>query len=505
MKHVRSKVKLSSRSVTAEQVDTALRRFQTQLGVIMSLALLSLVALGTEVGRRSPEANVALLNANTISPWMGLTGIVALILLNAFLRCTQASVEAMKPMYVKATRDANPVMAEKLQYILDRRDTLVAALSLAGQLCVVFIILLCFLLAPLALTLFVERAGWGNDYGSLILTMFVLMVPVGFVNLIFGELIPKSFGAMHPQRVASIFSRPMKWIAFVMSPFAWLVTSTANLFATRFGGKASYVIDNIAEQEIRTIMETAESTGEIEQDEKELLHSVFEFTDTIAREVMTPRVDMDAMPVSSDPTEVIRVIQESGHSRIPIYEETDDQIVGIIHAKDLLMAMLNNRAPNLRTLMRPAFFVPENKNIHDLLEDFRRHRSQLAVVQDEFGGTAGIVTIEDIVEELVGDIVDEYDVEEPEVQRHENGWIVDGKAHVDDVNYRIGSEFSHDDFDTIGGYVFGLFGRQPKSDESISSDGFRFIVAESDGRRIVKLRIEKIEVDESELASAGPF
>jgi CBS domain containing-hemolysin-like protein len=159
--------------------------------------------------------------------------------------------------------------------------------------------------------------------------------------------------------------------------------------------------------------------------------------------------------------------------------------------------MVKEGTPSMRRLMRPAMFIPENKNLHELLAEMRAARAQLAIVQDEMGGTAGIVTIEDIVEELFGDIQDEYDQEEPEVSEHAGGYLVEGKTHLDDVNDEIGSEFQSDDFDTIGGYVFGLFGRQPKLGEFLDADGYRFTVAETDGRRIQRLRIQKLEETEA--------
>ena len=264
----------------------------------------------------------------------------------------------------------------------------------------------------------------------------------------------------------------------------------------RFGGRASLVNSNQAEEEIKNLVESAEETGEIEKDEKDLLHSVFSFTDKVAREAMTPRVDMDALPAATEPANIVRLIQQSGHSRIPLYEETDDQIVGIVHAKDLLMALVDRQDEvNVRNLMRPALFVPENKDLHDLLKEMRSGRVQMAVVQDEFGGTAGIVTVEDIVEELVGDITDEYDIDLPEIVKTGASFLILGKAHLGDVNQEVGSDFSSDEFDTIGGYVFGLVGRQPKVAESVVDDGYRFTVAESDGRRILRVVLEKFEIE----------
>jgi putative hemolysin len=267
----------------------------------------------------------------------------------------------------------------------------------------------------------------------------------------------------------------------------------ATAFTARFGAKATFDVAHQAEEEIKTLVESAQESGAIEDDEKELLHSVFEFTDTVAREIMTPRVDLDAVSIHTDPGEIVKLIQESGHSRIPIYEDTDDQIIGIIHAKDILLATLEkNGQVNLRELLRPALFVPEGKNLHELLAEMKSARSQLAIVQDEFGGTAGIVTMEDIVEELVGDIQDEYDEEEPAIVEEEGFYLVEGRTHLDDVNAILGSQFESETFDTIGGYVFGLFGRQPKESEGIEENGYRFAVVETDGRRIVRLRISRV-------------
>jgi CBS domain containing-hemolysin-like protein len=261
-------------------------------------------------------------------------------------------------------------------------------------------------------------------------------------------------------------------------------------FTFRFGSNADDT--NQLEEEIKTLAESGEETGQIESDERELIHSVFEFADTVAREIMTPRVDLDSMPVKSDPADVVRVIEETGHSRIPLYDETDDDILGVVHAKDLLGAMAQGRSVELRRLLRPVLTVPEGKYVRDLLAEMRAARTQMAIIQDEFGGTAGVVTIEDIVEELVGDIVDEYDEEESEVVDIEGGWLVDGKTHIDDLNDRIGSEFETNEFDTVGGFLFGHFGRQPKAGESIDLDRYRFTVTDTDGRRISQLRIERV-------------
>ncbi|AIE83559.1 hemolysin family protein [Fimbriimonas ginsengisoli] len=418
--------------------------------------------------------------------------IVAVIFLNALFVAAETAVDLLRAIHVKHVKEEDRANRERLQDLVDNKQRYATACTLASRIARVIIALAIVLLAA-SFDLGPNRSG-SVEIGHFLMNLVFVAIPVSLVNLVVGELVPKSFASLHPHRTGLRLYRLIRAAAVVFSVPASLLVGVANLVTRTFGGRASFTMPNQAEEEIRTIVESAQESGEIEIDEKKLLNSVFEFTDTVAREIMTPRVDMDAMPIKSDPADLVRVMQESGHSRIPLYEETDDQIVGIVHAKDILMRMVGDDPISIRDIMRPALFVPEGKNLHELLREMRQGRSQMAVVQDEFGGTAGIVTIEDIVEELVGDIVDEYDTEEPEpVESDTGGFVAEGKTHLDDVNEEIGSSFESEEFDTVGGYVFGLFGRQPKPGESIQSEGYRFLVLETDGRRILKLRIEPIE------------
>lgn len=469
----------------AEKRRGAVHRFQASLAIILSLCFMSLLLVGAKLASDARLADITLTSEALLSPWAAVAGIFASIVLNGIFVAAETAVEMLKPLHVRFLRELNPKSADRCQEILDNQSRYANATSFGGQMCRLMMMVACFMLAPYAAQLF----NWPMNYGFLALGALMVLLPVALVNLVFGELVPKSFAELQSPRIALILYRFIRASTALFALPLLLVTGVAGVFTARFGGKANFNLENQAEEEIKTIVETAEETGEIFFEEKEMLHSVFEFSDTIAREIMTPRVDLDAASIRSDPMEIVRIIQETGHSRIPLYEETDDQILGIIHAKDLLMAIVNGKAANLRTLMRPALFVPENKNLHDLLREMRHSRTEMAIVQDEYGGTAGIVTTEDIVEELVGEIIDEYDVEEPDIQESENGWLIDGKTHVDDVNKAIGSEFESPDYDTIGGFVFGLFGRQPKPGEEIYADGYRFTVTDTDGRRIAKLSV----------------
>ncbi|MER3465681.1 MAG: HlyC/CorC family transporter [Armatimonadota bacterium] len=261
----------------------------------------------------------------------------------------------------------------------------------------------------------------------------------------------------------------------------------------------------LTEDDLREIVESINPTSDLVEDEREMIYSIIEFSETVAREVMTPRTDVHAVEVNASIGEVAEVIRTSGHTRIPVYHETIDNIVGIVHAKDILAALATGNSAKLSDLMRPALFIPESKSLQQLLAEFRSGKTQMAVVQDEFGGTAGVVTIEDLVEEIVGEIVDEYD-EEPEVIQLPDGrFSVDGRMNLDDLNGEIGLSIHSEEYDTVGGFVFGLFGRQPQQGESVVWEGWRLVVENTDGRRVRRVIIEQLpQEEEREVASRVP-
>jgi putative hemolysin len=416
-------------------------------------------------------------------------GIIVLLVLNAIFIAGETSVGALRPSHLKHAKEEIGDKSANLSELINDRQRYVTACLLASRISRLGIFVLVLTVAAAIAAAVNPAAAEITAFNEVIPWALLLGIPVLGLNLIVGELIPRSYATLNPHRVGMRLFPLMRAAAVVLSvPAQWII-SMANIFTLRFGGRAAFDGSGLAEEEIKSLVESAEETGEIESDEGDLIHSVLAFNDTVAREIMTPRVDLDAMPIRSNPSDVVKVIRETGHTRIPLYEETDDQIIGIVHAKDLLLAMDEGGPIRLRKLMRPALFVPEGKNLHELLQEMRTNRSQMAVLQDEFGGTAGIVTTEDIVEQLVGEIVDEYDEEELSLLETPNGWLVSGKTHVDDVNNALESSFESEEFDTIGGLVFGQFGRQPKKGERVDIDGYEFNVEETDGRRIVRMRI----------------
>ena len=249
----------------------------------------------------------------------------------------------------------------------------------------------------------------------------------------------------------------------------------------------------MTEKDLQDIIEQSEEEGLINEGEGDMLHSIFEFGDTIVREVMVPRTDMVCCSLTASLDELLEAIISSGHSRIPIYEGSNDRIVGMVYAKDLLRFWgRSSEDLDIAQVMRTPFFVPETKNIEDLLQDFRSRRVHIAIAIDEYGGTSGLITIEDLLEEIVGDIQDEYDLEEDWlVEEDESTVLVDGRLNIEEIEEHFDIEIARDKFDTVGGYVFNLLGRIPVRGEALRDGDLHMMVVECDSRKIGKVRVHR--------------
>ena len=323
------------------------------------------------------------------------------------------------------------------------------------------------------------------------LAAVLLTLVAALFTIVVGEIVPRSVALRRPDQVAVAIIRPLRFFVILLAPLAGIALGLSNLLVRPFGLTATFAAPIITEEELRTLLEASAQSGAIEEDEKEIIRNVISFGDTDVRQVMTPRINVKALDVGAGLAALLDLIVGSGHSRIPVYEGSVDSIVGIVHAKDLLPALARGeRTLDLRLVMRPPLIVPENRSIDDLLDEFRRSSVQLAVVQDEYGGTAGLVTIEDLLEELVGEIQDEYDKEEPLLQTLTSGqYRIDARMGIDDLNERLGLSLPHEDFDTVGGFVFGLLGRQPEAGACVHHEGAEFLVEKTDGRRVDKIRL----------------
>lgn len=250
----------------------------------------------------------------------------------------------------------------------------------------------------------------------------------------------------------------------------------------------------VTQEDLETLIDTSRETGLIDEEENEMIHNIFEMKDIVVREVMVPRTDIQALEVNSKIDDVVKLVVEVGHSRIPVYEESIDKVVGIVYAKDLLKYWASkNKTTGIKNIMRGVIFVPETKSIDELFKELKHERIHIALVVDEYGGTSGLVTIEDLIEEIVGDIQDEYDIEEEEfVELAENEYIVDARIDIDELSEKLDVEITKEDYDTLGGFLVDLSNKIPSKKETFAYKNLLFTIVEADERKISKVGIKKV-------------
>jgi putative hemolysin len=315
------------------------------------------------------------------------------------------------------------------------------------------------------------------------------------VVVLFAKLAPKGLAARNPDRLALIVAYPMLLVMKIVSPVARLLAAAADLFAGP-GPQGMSCTAVVTEEDIKAMINLGEEGGSLKEEEKELLHKVFEFGDTLASEAMRPRTEIVSVPSNATLKEVFSLVSEFGYSRYPVIEDTIDTVIGILYIKNILVAMSAGevkREDDIQQFIRPAYFIPENKRVSELLSEMQRERFQLAIVIDEFGGTSGLVTLEDLIEEIVGSIHDELETEEKEVQIvDEKNFVVSGQSALDEVNELLGTSLQSKEFNTLGGFVFGLFGRMPKVGEQLKYKNLKLEILELEGRKISKIKITKL-------------
>jgi putative hemolysin len=328
------------------------------------------------------------------------------------------------------------------------------------------------------------------------ISLLVVTVVLALFTIIFAELIPKSIALGSPERFALILARPIDILARALGPLVWLLNGITR-WVTRSIGVDMNQEAAISADELRLIVERGGEQGVLEAEEEQMINAVIELGDRRVHEVMVPRVAIAAVDADATLEEAIDLVVEVGHSRIPVYHDTIDEIVGILYAKDLLPYLKNDAGPRppLRKLLRPPVLVPESMTVDDLLHEFQRRKVHIAVVLDEYGGTAGLVTIEDLLEEIVGEIQDEYDVEEPMVVRlSDHEARVDGRADVDEILELFDLDLQledADEYDTVGGLVYHRIGGVPAPGDSVDVDGLRLTVESTDGRRVGKVLVTR--------------
>jgi putative hemolysin len=419
--------------------------------------------------------------------------VIALIVLNGFFALAETALISVRRTRIKQLVEEGSKSAATVQKLIENPTRFMATVQI-GVTLVGFLasaVGAINLANPLAKIL--QQVDWSliSD-NSLGLSVFIVTSIVGFVTLVIGEVAPKSLALQNSERISLFCGGLINFISLLMLPAVKAVTFTSDLIVRPFGLHVRYSTPILTEEELKMLVQAGEEEGVLEEEEKEMIHSIFEFTDTVARQVMVPRIDMKCIEVTASLSELLEVVMRYGHSRIPVYDENVDNILGIVHAKDLLPVLASELKDfDIRQVMRPAYFIPEAKKVDELLAEFKRSKIQMAIVRDEYGGTAGVVTLEDLLEEIVGDIMDEYDVEERMIEIIDpDHAIVSARMDVDDLNEQMNIDIPEsEDYETVGGFVFGLLGHQPEEGESVDYDGVTFTIKALEGGRLHKITI----------------
>jgi putative hemolysin len=319
----------------------------------------------------------------------------------------------------------------------------------------------------------------------------VSTVILSIIVLIFCEITPKTAAVQAPERWARLLVRPVETLMYLMLPLITLLTIISNGLIRALGGKPRAKTPFVTEDELRLMVEVSEEEGVLEEEEREMIDNVFELSDTTVREVMVPRPDIVAIEADATVEEATRVVLQGGQSRVPVYDDTLDDIVGVLYAKDLLRELAKGeKAQTVRHLVRQAYFVPESKRLDDLLRELKKQRVHMAVVVDEYGAVSGLVTIEDLVEEIIGDIKDEYDIEEALFERvGENAYIFDAKINAYEFGEIIGRELPEGDYETLGGFVYAQLDKIPTIGDTVDFEDLTLTVLDTKGRRITKVKV----------------
>jgi CBS domain containing-hemolysin-like protein len=329
----------------------------------------------------------------------------------------------------------------------------------------------------------------------------VALLSVTYLHVVFGELAPRSAALTHPETFAKWLAPPLLAFAWLMTPFITVLNRSAAFVLALFGQKLGDTHEAVhSPDELRILVEQSEEKGALHSQDAELIGKVFEFSEKNAREVMTPRTNIVAIPASANLETALKIVRDGGFSRYPVYEDTVDNVVGMIHARDLLWAVVDDRASfDLRAIARKVHVVPGTREVEDVLADFKRRKEHLAIVLDEFGGTAGLVTMEDLLEEIVGEIRDEFDETiELAVPRAAPGEVlVAGSSAISDVNAQYNLTVPDEDYTTIGGFVFGAVGRLPLPGDKVEGGGATWVVRTMTGRRVETLALEKNNKNEA--------
>ena len=318
---------------------------------------------------------------------------------------------------------------------------------------------------------------------------------ITYAHLVFGEQAPKYFSIQKAEGVSLWISRPLNLFRLMFRPVVWLVNASTNFVLRPWGVRLGEEIEAHSEEELRIMISSSTASGVLDPEEREYLNNVFDFGDRVAREIMVPRPDIEALPYNAPLPDLAERAAFGRYTRYPVYEEDLDHVLGAVHVKDLFRAAKEEpEGFDLTTLIRECLVVPENKSIEQILRDFQQRKLQMAIVIDEWGSVEGLITIEDILEEIVGEIQDEFDEGEAAIEQiGDHLYAVDGRIPITEVNNHFELDLPHEDFDTIGGFILGSLGRPPEVGDTVEADGVTLNVKSVDGPRVSMLTLQRDE------------
>ncbi len=414
----------------------------------------------------------------------GLLALIALLAIHALLVLIHAALSNTRAAWLEERIEEGNRRARQALILVHSGPNLTVTYQ-------ILVTLLRFGLAAVALVVFADGLLATNESLNPTMIYLVILLVTATLTLILGELVPEAVGSTYANNLTLLFTPVMQALMLVLSPLVIAVLQISRIISSLLGSSSN--VNLVTEEEIMTLIDAGHTGGTIEDEEKDMIYSVLQLDQTRASEVMVPRIDIVAVEINTPPKEAGAMFIDSGFSRIPVYEHNIDSVKGLLYAKDLLEHCYNGKqtATSIRELMRPPHFVPETKPADELLKELKLRMVHLAIVVDEYGGTAGLVTIENIIEEIIGDIQDEYDInEEAEYEKHgPDEYMMDASIDLDDVNDMLDIDLPTEDSDTLGGYIYTHFGRVPEIGETIEEDLFTLQVRSVDGRRIRKVHV----------------
>ena len=427
--------------------------------------------------------------------WLELVLIFFLILANGFFAASEIAIIATRKTRIDSLVEKGVRSATLLARLKDDPDRFLAtvqigvtvvgtlASAIGGAAAIEY-------LKPLIQSLplpFVT--GWGEW-----IAILLVVLPIAYLSLVLGELVPKSLALRFSDRIAVLVARPIDFFSHLTSPLGKILTASSNAVLWFFGGKDTGGASFISEEEVKFLIREGAAKGIFDETEKELIHSVFEFVDTPVKAVMVPRTEIHAVDINMPPQEILKSFVDSGFSRIPVYEGEMDKVIGVLYNKDIFRTLQEKGEFRARDLLHPPFFVPSSLPISQLLKELQKRRSAMAMVVNEFGEVEGLATLEDLLEEIVGEIRDEYDREErgPVERLPDGSMVIQGSALLKDLKSDYGLPFEESpEYLTLAGFVLAKLRRIPRGGERVEHEGYRLTIVDMEGRRIVKIKLEE--------------